>query len=419
VAATGVGAGDLATAGFAGAKLGLGIAWAIVFGAALKYILSENLARWQLGTGETVLEGAITRLGWPVYAGFAVYMLPWSVFVGTALAKACGVTLHALFPWDFAGTAVSTVAAWGIICSLLGAGLVWVGGFRLFERVMAVCVVVMVLVTVLAAALSRPDPGDLLRGLLVPSIPEPVAGATGTPLAWTIALLGGVGGTLTIIAYSYWMREAGRDHPDGLRTCRWDLAAGYGMTALFGVATLVVATGVEVSGRGAGLVVRLADAVGASFAGAFGAGAGDAGRTLFLAGTFAAVFSSLLGVWQVVPQIFADWWGQRGRVGAGERVAPLVVDPRSRPARGFLIWMTLACIPGLWVSFAAVQQWYGYVGALFIPGLAVALLVLNGSRCGLPAAFRNGPVQTALLGLVTLILLGLAGWDLGRRAGLL
>ena len=33
IAATGVGAGDLATAGFSGMKLGVGVAWAIVLGA--------------------------------------------------------------------------------------------------------------------------------------------------------------------------------------------------------------------------------------------------------------------------------------------------------------------------------------------------------------------------------------------------
>ena len=35
VAATGVGAGDLATAGLAGAKLGVGVAWAVIFAPAI------------------------------------------------------------------------------------------------------------------------------------------------------------------------------------------------------------------------------------------------------------------------------------------------------------------------------------------------------------------------------------------------
>ena len=70
VAATGVGAGDLAGAGFAGSKIGVSVAWAVVVGAALKYVLTEALARWQIATGTTVLQGSMKRLGpiaprWP------------------------------------------------------------------------------------------------------------------------------------------------------------------------------------------------------------------------------------------------------------------------------------------------------------------------------------------------------------------
>ena len=63
VAATGVGAGDLATAALAGGRLGTAILWAVVVGAFLKFVLTEGLARWQLASGQTLLEGAIARLG--------------------------------------------------------------------------------------------------------------------------------------------------------------------------------------------------------------------------------------------------------------------------------------------------------------------------------------------------------------------
>ena len=63
VAATGVGAGDLATAAFAGSHLGVAILWVVVVGAFMKFVLNEGLARWQLATGETLLEGSMIRLG--------------------------------------------------------------------------------------------------------------------------------------------------------------------------------------------------------------------------------------------------------------------------------------------------------------------------------------------------------------------
>ena len=68
VAATGVGAGDLATASFSGSQLGVAILWAVVVGGILKFSLTEGLTRWQLVTGETFLEGVAHRfspvIGW-------------------------------------------------------------------------------------------------------------------------------------------------------------------------------------------------------------------------------------------------------------------------------------------------------------------------------------------------------------------
>jgi Mn2+/Fe2+ NRAMP family transporter len=78
VAATGVGAGDLATAAFTGSKLGMAILWVVVLGAFFKFVLNEGLTRWQLATGTTLLEGAMRLLGRPAQYGFLVYFLAWS-----------------------------------------------------------------------------------------------------------------------------------------------------------------------------------------------------------------------------------------------------------------------------------------------------------------------------------------------------
>ena len=98
VTATGVGAGDLATAAFTGNKLGTTVLWAVLLGAFLKFVLNEGLMRWQLATKETILEGAINRLGIAVPLVFLPYLLLWSFFVGSALMSACGVTMHAIWP---------------------------------------------------------------------------------------------------------------------------------------------------------------------------------------------------------------------------------------------------------------------------------------------------------------------------------
>ena len=88
VAATGVGAGDLLTASIAGSKAGIAILWAAPLGCVLKWTLNEGLARWQMATDTTLLEGWVTRLGRWIQWVFFIYFVMWSFFVGGALINA-------------------------------------------------------------------------------------------------------------------------------------------------------------------------------------------------------------------------------------------------------------------------------------------------------------------------------------------
>lgn len=393
LAATGVGSGDLATASLVGSLLGPVVLWAVIVGALLKFIVTEGLARWQLATGETFLEGVARRLGPVALWLFLPYLLLWSFFVAAALMSACGVTLHAMFPVFGAANAGKVV--FGMASSVLGLVLVLRGGFALFEKVMRACIGVMFATVLLTAALFWPGTEPVLSGLLIPRIPE-----GREALVWTVALIGGVGGTLTVLCYGYWLREAGRGAPADLATCRIDLAVGYLMTAAFGIAMVIVGSGIEVEGQGTQLLVSLSDRLGEAL--------GPVGKWLFLVGTLGAVFSSLLGVWQAVPYLFADCWGLvRGPPGVAQRR----VDTGAAPYRAYLVALALVPMAGLFGSFREMQKLYTVIGALFFPVLALALLLFNGRAAWIGPALRNRPLTVlALLGVLVLFgWMGLAG----------
>ena len=96
IAATGVGAGDLMTASLAGSAVGIAIVWAACAGAVLKWFLNEGIARWQMATGTTLLEGWVTRLGRWIQWVFLVYLVVWTFVTGGALVTACGVAATGL-----------------------------------------------------------------------------------------------------------------------------------------------------------------------------------------------------------------------------------------------------------------------------------------------------------------------------------
>ena len=130
-AATGVGAGDLASGSFAGSLLGTTVLWAVIVGAFLKYVVTEGIARWQLATGTTLLEGMTVNLGRGTAWLFLPYLLMFTYFIGTAMMSACGVTLHAMFPvFD---DPVNGKIFFGILASIVGFVLVYNGVYNLFE----------------------------------------------------------------------------------------------------------------------------------------------------------------------------------------------------------------------------------------------------------------------------------------------
>jgi len=391
VAATGVGAGDLATASFAGSHLGVAVLWAVVVGGLLKFILTEGLARWQLVTGQTFLEGVAHRFGSIVGWLFLPYLLLWSFFVGSALMSASGITLHAMIP--LFNDANTGKVFFGILSSLLGLGLVMLGGFKVFEKVMGICIGIMFITVMVTALLLWPGTTEVFSGLLMPSIPD----AQGMGITWTVALIGGVGGTLTILCYGYWIREKGRMGTEAIKTCRIDLAVGYSMTILFGLAMVIIGSTIEIEGKGASLLVILSNSLEQSL--------GGWGRWLFLIGAFSAIFSSLLGVWQAVPYLFADIWGlfiNRSDLNPSSNIT------KSMPYRVYLWCIALVPMLGLLMSFKEVQKLYAVIGAMFIPLLAIALLILNGKRTWV-GEFTNRPLNIILL-LATLVFFASMAW---------
>jgi Mn2+/Fe2+ NRAMP family transporter len=377
LAATGVGGGDLATGSFVGSILGTAVLWAVVVGALLKFVVTEGLTRWQLATGQTLIEGVRARLGPAAISAFLAYLLLWSFFVGSAQMSATGVALHAIIPiFDSADTGK---VVFGILSGLLGVALVWRGGYRLFEKLMRVCIAVMFTTVIATAAFLWPGSGEVLTGLLVPRIPD----LDGVGLTWTIALIGGVGGTLTVLCYGYWLREEGLTSPSDLRVCRIDLGTGYFMTALFGISMIIVGSSISIEGSGAQLLVDLADRLEVTL--------GATGRWLFLIGTLGAVFSSLLGVWQSVPYLFADCWGLL----SGDESAD--VDTTAWPYRSYLVAIAVVPMIGLFWTFREVQRLYTVTGALFFPVLAALLLVFNGRASWVGRGFINRPITIAAL----------------------
>lgn len=366
VAATGVGAADMVSTLVAGSKFGYTLLWALVIGVILKIVLVEGAARYTLATGKTIFEGWRTLGRWPVWY-FGPYIIIWGFIYGASAMASTALPLAALMPevpqWVFA-----------IGTGLAGFVMVWFNRYSVFEKITAILVGLMFITIVGLAIIAVPDFPAMLAGL-VPRLPE------GSVL-YTLALAGGVGGTITLAAYGYWLREKGWVKPGWMRVMRIDNTMAYVMTGIFVISMLIVgvevvaAAGVTLDASDEGLI-ELSDVLKAKY--------GEFVGIMFLVGFFAAAFSSVIGVWNGVSLMFADFWGNIRGKGSNHP------DSRAHGKyfRFYLLWLTFPPMLLLMLGQPiALVLAYGVLGALFMPFLAITLLpLLNTHR--VPKEWRN------------------------------
>ncbi|MEU5034384.1 Nramp family divalent metal transporter [Streptomyces rubiginosohelvolus] len=392
VAATGVGAGDLVATLIAGSKFGYTLMWAAVIGCVVKISLAEAAGRWHLATGRTLFDGWRSLGPWTtVY--FAIYVVVWGFIYGATAMSSSALPIVALFP-DGPG-----LKFWAIVTGLIGLAFVWFNRYAVFEKVMTVLIGIMFVVVVYVAIRVVPDVGASFAGLL-PVLPD-------GSLLYTLGLIGGVGGTITMAAYGYWVNAKGWSNSSWMKVMRLDNRVAYITTGLFVVAMLIVgaellhASQIALTSGDRGLID-----LGKVLEDRFGAGTAK----LFLVGFFATSFSSLIGVWHGVSLMFADFVERFRAPAAGaakteEHEGADVAERRQRslPFRAYLLWLTFPPMTLLWLDqpFGLVIA-YGVLGAFFMPFLALTLLwLLNSSRT--PREWRNGWVSNGMLALSGLL----------------
>ncbi|MBW5425455.1 divalent metal cation transporter [Streptomyces sp. BG9H] len=396
VAATGVGAGDLVATLIAGSNFGYTLLWAAVIGCVVKISLAEAAGRWHLSTGTTLFDGWASLGRWTTWF-FVVYVVIWGYVYGAAAMSSSGLPLQALFP------DVMELKWWAILTGLVGLVFVWFNKYAVFEKVMTVLVGVMFVVTVYLAIRVTPHLGEAFAGLL-PVLPDEK-----DSILNTLGLIGGVGGTITLAAYGYWVNAKGWTNTGWMKVMRLDNRVAYITTGVFVVAMLFVgaemlhSANVAIASGDKGLV-QLSDILEKEY--------GGATAKLFLVGFFATSFTSLIGVWHGVSLMFADFVERyrKERVGAdstalsGEEVASGARE-KSVPFRAYLLWLTF---PPMILLFQG-QPFrliiiYGVLGAAFMPFLALTLVwLLNSSRT--PREWRNGWLSNGMLTVAGLLFL--------------
>ena len=279
VTAAFIGPGTITTATLAGAGFGFTLLWALVFSIAATIVLQEMSARLGLVTRQGLGEALRTTFTTPVARITLMLLVVSAIALGNCAFQTGNIIGAAMGLEMLTGVNRSAGA---LMVGLAAFSMLAVGGYRLIERMLMALVAVMGVVFLLTAIVSRPGLTDVLKGLLVPSIPH-------GSLVTIIALIG-----TTVVPYNLFLHAGAvtRKWPAttsvriSLREARWDGALSIALGGLISLAVMATAAAFTMGGAAIDGPAAMAEPLRPLL--------GAAGRPLFAVGLVAAGLTSAI-----------------------------------------------------------------------------------------------------------------------------
>ena len=391
VTAAFIGPGTVTTASAAGANFGFALMWALLFSTFATLVLQEMAARLGLVTGKGLAEAMRSTSSNALLSKLAIILVIAAIGCGNAAYEVGNIAGAAL--------AVSTVtgisgSVWAVLLGIGSALLLSSGRYKVLESVLILLVLVMSVVFILTAFMIAPDFVELLRGILVPTLPS------GSILT-VIGLVGTTVVPYNLFLHSNAVREKWPDSKkleQNLRESRWDTGLSVGLGGLLTLAIVSTAataffkTGLEFNALTMGQQLEPL--------------MGPASRYIFAAGLFAG------GLTSAITAPLAASYAVCGAMGWSQSL---------NSTRFKMIWGAILLVgtvlaatgskPLAAILFAQVANGF------LLPVVAIFLLVVMNRRA-LLGDHCNGRVANALGGLVVLTAIGLGAMKLLRVVGL-
>ena len=190
-----VGTGSITSMSKAGANFGLDLLWTILISCIITYYLISLFSRYTMVTGETIIQGIKKHIH-PKLAIVLVTAL--SIIIITALIGVLGIIAEVLEVWSksIIDGGISQ-NLWAIIVAIVLYGLLFIGNYAFFEKILAVLVSIMGAAFIATMFVSFPSLKELASGF-VPKLPEIAEGSDNNSL---IIISGMVGTTVSVFVF--------------------------------------------------------------------------------------------------------------------------------------------------------------------------------------------------------------------------
>lgn len=298
-----IGTGSITAMAKAGANFGFGLLWTILISCIITYYLISLFSRYTMVTGETAIQGIRKHIN-PNLAILLIAAL--SVIILTALVGVLGILSEVLAAWSrilFDGGISQNV--WAITVSIILYGLLYIGNYSFFEKVLAILVSIMGIAFLATMALNFPPVKQLLSGF-IPRIPATAVGSDNNPLVIVAGMVGTTVSVFVFIIRSQIVKEVGWKMKDNKLQKRDALFSASLMFLISASVMIAAATTLYVQGIKMNSVVEMIPLLEPI--------AGKSAMSVFAIGIVAAGLSSHLPNLLVIPWLIIDYKEEKRNV---------------------------------------------------------------------------------------------------------
>ena len=235
VAAGFVGPGTVTTCTVSGASYGYTMLWALLFATVATIIFQEMAARIGIVTQKGLGENIRDQISNPVLKWIAVIIVIVAIFVGNIAYETGNITGGILGIQAVVNIPMIPIV---IVLGILAFACMWIGSYKLVEKILTAIVVFMGVVFLITAIASPVDWGAAVSGLFTPALPEGQNAQKGILTA--VGLIG-----TTIVPYNLFLHASGAAErfkdPEQVSDARFDCVLSIGLGGLISMAILICA----------------------------------------------------------------------------------------------------------------------------------------------------------------------------------
>jgi manganese transport protein len=239
VSAAFIGPGTVTVCTLAGVNFQFALLWALLLSVIACIVLQEMAARLGLISQAGLSESIRKEIQNPILKGLAIVLVLSAIVLGNAAYEAGNITgavlgiTAVLSPLEVQLGPAFSLNIWSVLIGLVAFVLLYIGNYKVLERVFIGLVALMSISFIITAFLTQPDFSAILKGLFTPKL-----GADG--ILTVIALVG-----TTVVPYNLFLHaslvsEKWKD-PTKLKTVRKELIAAIILGGIVSMAIVICA----------------------------------------------------------------------------------------------------------------------------------------------------------------------------------